>query len=294
MRVESGKKVYNMGPGSKPVVYASVGDILDIETTDCYDGMAVSELDEENNIDSSRINPSTGPIYVSGAEIGDTLVVEVLGIKLGSRGIMRISPNFGVLKSHVLKSTFKMVKIDDGLIYFNEKCTLPVKPMIGVIGTCPCDRNYINECPGDHGGNMDTCDITIGSKVYLPVNVDGALLFIGDIHASMGDGESAGTGVEASGEVKIKLGVIKDTKLNRPYVETKDAFITICSSPTLEEASCMAVLDASNFISARLSIGFEDAYMLSSAACNLIISQIVNPLVTVRMEIPKYIFSGTK
>lgn len=276
-----------MGPSNKPAVFISCKDVITVETNDCYDGMVVSEIDEENKIEKNRINPATGPIYVNGAEPGDTLVVEIMNITVKGNGVMRISPEFGVLKEKVKKSMFKLISISEGMINFNEKFKLPVKPMIGVIGTSPAADNIGNESPGDHGGNMDTRDICQGSIVYLPVKVEGGLLALGDIHALMGDGETSGTGVEVSGEVSIRVDVIKDTKQVRPYIETENAYYTVCSAPTLEEASKFAVNDAVEMMMNKMNISFEDAYMLVSLTCNLIISQVVDPLMTVRMEIPK-------
>lgn len=287
MKISRDHKIYSMGPGNKPTAYVNCKDVIIVETSDCYDGMVVSEIDEENTIEKERINPATGPIYVEGAEPGDTLIVDILDIKLQGRGIMRISPEFGTLREMVDRSKFKLLNVSDGIIHFSKYIKIPVKPMVGVIGTSPSKVVIDNETPGDHGANMDTTDITTGTRVYLPVFVEGGLLALGDIHASMGDGESSGTGVEIGGEVTIKVDVIKHTGQKRPYIETDRAFYTVCTAVTLEEASKLAVKDGTNLIMEKLGLDFDDAYMLTSVGCNLIISQIVNPLMTVRLQIPK-------
>lgn len=290
MRISSERKIYSMGPGNKPAAVVNPGDTVIFETRDCYDGMVISPIDEENKIDKSRINPATGPVYIDGAEPGDTLKVEILKIALKGKGIMRISPKFGVLMDKVEKSLFKIVDVCNEKICFNEKWVIPVKPMVGVIGTSPLAEYVENESPGNHGGNMDARIIKEGSIVYLPVNVKGGLLAIGDIHACMGDGEVSGTGVEISAEVAVKVEVLKNTNQKRPYVETEKAFYTVCSASTLEEASKLAVEDAVDMIMSSTGASFEDAYMMTSLVCNLIICQVVDPLMTVRMEIPKSLF----
>lgn len=289
MRISSDNKIYCMGGCVKPAAHINPGEIITVETMDCYDGMAEYESIEEDKIDQSRINPATGPIFVDGAEKGDTLTVKILDIKVGTTGIMRISPDFGALNYMIEKSRFKILKIEDGKIIFDEKNVFPTKTMLGVIGTFPSGGCVGNEVPGNHGSNMDITDIKAGTKVYLPVSVDGAMLSMGDIHASMGDGESAGTGVEARGEVTFMVQVLKGTGQERPYIETDKDFFMVSSAETLEGACREAVLDGARFISEKKKVSFEDAYMIVSICCNIKICQIVNPLMTVRLQIPKNI-----
>jgi Acetamidase/Formamidase family. len=103
----------------------------------------------------------------------------------------------------------KVVEINDGKVIFNEKLSFPVKPMIGVIGVAPKEGEINCGTPGPHGGNMDTTLIGEGTKLYLPVFVDGALFALGDLHAVMGDGEIGVSGVEVSGAVTVGLRVLK-------------------------------------------------------------------------------------
>lgn len=290
MKISSDNKIYSMGGNIKPAVYINSGETITVETMDCYDGMAENEDVEDDKIDQGRINPATGPIYINGAEAGDTLAVEILDIKLSGTGIMRISPEFGTLNNMIKKSRFKILKIKKGKIIFDEKNVFDVKPMIGVIGTFPAEGSTGNEVPGNHGANMDITDITTGTRVYLPVFISGAMLSMGDIHASMGDGESAGTGVETAGEITVKVQLIKGTDQKRPYIETENDFFMVSSAETVEDACKEAVLDGALFIAGRKNISFEDAYMIVSICCNLKICQIVNPLMTVRLQIPKSIF----
>lgn len=287
MKISSEKKVYAMGPDNKPIVIIKPGDTITVETLDCYSSTLGSENYENNSLSRERINPATGPIYIDSAKPGDTLAVYILDILVDSKGLVRISPEFGVLKDFVKKDFFKIFSIHDGIVHFSDNIKIPINPMIGVIGTSPADKEVENSTPGEHGGNMDTHNIAKGSIVYLPVNVEGGLLSLGDIHASMGDGEVCGTGVETCAEVCIRVDVISNTLQKRPYIETEKAFYTISSAPTLEEALKIAVEDATILISNKLKLSFEDAYMLTSIVCNARISQVVNPLVTVRMEIPK-------
>lgn len=258
-----------------------------VETLDCFGGQLQSEKDLRPNIDTSLMNSSTGPIVVAGAAEGDTLCVEILDILLDNQGVMTTAPGLGVLGHNVKDYNTKIIPIKDNKAYFMEDIVIPIEPMIGVIGTAPKEGNHSCVLPGIHGGNMDTREITIGSKVYLPVFIKGANLAIGDLHAAMGDGELSGTGIEIGGKVKLKVSLIKRTVLNNPRVETKDYLITIASAKEFRDAIKIASEEMVYFLQETLHLTFKDAYRLMSATCHLKVSQAVNPLVTVKVCAPK-------
>lgn len=122
----------------------------------------------------------------------------------------------------------KEILIEDGHIVFND-VRLPIDPMVGVIGVAPKREAVICGFPGAHGGNMDCNKINKCSRLFFPVNVDGALLQLGDLHARMGDGEISGSGVEIPGEVEVKVDVIKDLHIEWPILETEDMWYAIGS-----------------------------------------------------------------
>ena len=134
---------------------------------------------------------------------------------------------------------------------------------------------------------MDTTDITEGSTLYLPVAADGAMLALGDLHAVMGDGEVCVTGLEIPGQVSLELEVIKNKKIEWPILETKYSIQVIASDESLEEASRLALESMIDLVEKNLDLSFEDAYILSSLAVDLKISQVVNPKNTARAAIKK-------
>src|SRR5699024_2115848 len=107
------------------------------------------------------------------------------------------------------QSKISIALIENNSIFFDFGIKIPVRPMIGTIGVAPSKEPVSTLYPGDHGGNMDLNEIHIGSIVYLPVFVRGALLSLGDIHASMGDGEVTGTGVEIGATIHTQIELIK-------------------------------------------------------------------------------------
>ncbi|WP_315116319.1 acetamidase/formamidase family protein [uncultured Clostridium sp.] len=286
---DKSKVIYEFSPNNKGVYFVKEGEEFWVETEDCYGGQIRTEKDLRSNIDSSAMNPSTGPIVVDGAEEGDVLCVEVLDIILDNQGVMGASPRLGVLGDKIKEYNTKIILIKDNRAYFDENIVIPVQSMIGVIGVSPKKESISCVTPGKHGANMDTKEICKGSKVYLPVFVKGANLAVGDLHASMGDGELSGTGIEIGGKVKLKVRLIKNKTIRNPRVDSKDYLITIASATSYKEAIAEAVDDMVEVLKELFNLKFEDAYRLLGATCDLRISQIVNPLITVKVCAPKEI-----
>ncbi|MEF8830174.1 MAG: acetamidase/formamidase family protein [Halobacteriales archaeon] len=152
----------------------------------------------------------------------------------------------------------------------------------------PATESYTTLVPHDHGGNLDTADVTGGATVYFPVFQAGAMLALGDSKAAMADGEMCGTGAEIGTDVDLTVDVISDpdVDLKRPLVETADAWKTLASADTLEAAAELAHRDALELLRAAHGFDPTEAYTFASLVGGLEISQVVDPLVTVRNAIP--------
>jgi len=284
------KVLFKMSKDVQPILRVKSGDSIAIETEDCFCHSITCDENDLNCVDLKKINPATGPIYVEGAEPGDTLNVEIESILLDAEGVTSVLPDSGVLGKSVKEFTPKMIRLEDGYAYFNN-FKIPVKPMIGVIGVAPENGEIFCGEPGAHGGNLDTLQITSESIVKLPVFHPGALLSIGDVHASMGEGEVCGTGIETRASVSIRVDVEKK-KINFPIIESKDALFVLSSDSDIEQAITNAVNNAVELIMEVKNISFTDAYMLTSIACDLMISQVVNPKKTAKIKIPKYLLNN--
>ena len=161
--------------------------------------------------------------------------------------------------------------------------------MIGTIGVAPTEP-ITTLSSGVHGGNLDTTDIRPGSKVFLPVLVEGALFGVGDVHATMGDGEVCGTGIECGAEVTIRLDLLKGYTIPRPRIETKNEWMSVASAEGLEKAIKLALLDMVSWLQAEHNLSDEEAYVLVSLVGDVRIGQVVDPMVTVRVAVPKDVF----
>jgi len=287
-----------LGSLNKPIAAIKPGETVEVETWDAH-GIVVrpgQTLEDAIRKGIRRYrNPITGPIYVENAESGDALKIEIVNIGLPDVGWTSVTPEFGGLGGwlQLPPSLTKVSKINRGKIIYalNDKRTIeiPAKPFIGTIGVSPEFEAVSTVIPGRHGGNMDVPDICVGSTLYLPVAVDGALLGLGDVHAVQGDGEICGTAVEVSSIVTLKVELEKNKKLDWPRIESKDEIMTVCSARPLEDAVRLAFLELIKWL--ETDYGFEryDAYMFLSLAAKARIAQIVDPLFTVVAKLPKNI-----
>lgn len=289
------KVIYTFKNEMEHIETVSAGDVIKVETNDCWSQQVYSEEQVMKEIDYDILNPATGPIYVEGAEPGDVLKVKIVSIDVEEKGSSVAVPNEGVLGEQVKNPKVKIINVEDNYAIYNG-IRLPLDPMIGVIGVAPKkeDGEWPTGSPWKHGGNMDTTDIKAGSTLYFPVNQKGALLALGDCHAIMGDGEVCFTGLEIPAVVTLEIDVIKDKTIEWPLVETKDHTMVIASGDSLEDAVHEATNEATKYIKNSLNVEWEDAYILTSLSVDLKISQVVDPKMTVRAAIPKYLLSTEK
>ena len=286
LRIKRDTVVYAMSPDNVPVARAQDGDTILFETMDCFSGQIRKETDQLGTLDWSRINPATGPVYIEGARPGDTLKVEILRIDLAPQAATVESPDSGVTGLAATEEHTKILPVGEGKVVFNDRITLPECAMIGVIGTAPKEGAISTGTPDLHGGNMDCKRICAGTTLYLPVNVEGALLAMGDLHAVMGDGEVCVCGAEIAGEITVKVTVVKGAALPLPFLVTKDAAMAIYSAPGLDAAAEGTTLRMRSFLIDTVGMQPHEAGMLLSLAGDLRICQAVDPNKTCRMEVP--------
>lgn len=287
LTIHTDTKVYVMDKNNAPAAFAKDGDTVRFETLDCFGGQLICENQKLGGLDWSNINPATGPLFVEGAKAGDVLKVEILSIELDDHGVMMHSEGERVTGRVVTGEAAKILPIENGCARFNDKLSFPICPMIGVIGTAPAGEGIPTGTPDTHGGNMDCARIGAGTTLYLPVNVDGALLAMGDMHAVMGDGEVGVCGVEIAGSITVRVSVLKDCGLPTPFLLNDEYAMTICSAQTADEAGDNATHAMHSFLIGELGMDAHEAGMLMSVAGNLRVCQIVDPKKTFRMELTR-------
>ena len=284
------KQVYTFSKDNAPCYTAKPGEIMLFKTLDCFSNKIVDESMTMKDLDFSYsiTNPAAGPVYVEGAQPGDVLVVDILDLQVASEGTIGTDDHCGPLFEGTPYRT-KKIKIENGFAQFNE-VKFPIKPMIGVIGCAPAQEEIIDGYVGDHGGNMDNKLIGKGARLYFPVRVPGALLQMGDVHATMGDAELCGTGIEIPAEIMAKVSLIKGFELNWPVLETADKWYVNASAQEFNEALMAGCKEMQRLLVNCTGWDPTEVYMYMSVQSDVELNQACKPCevqLSLRVGTPK-------
>lgn len=281
----------------EPVIEVTSGDVVEVHTLDAADGQLTptSDADALRQLDPDRVNPLTGPIRVAGAAPGDTLAIHFLSLRGSGWGWTANIPGFGLLADdfedpHLIHSRYTAEHLE-----FGELAEIPPQPFVGTIGLAPAEPGRHDVVPPRRvGGNLDLRDVSTDTTLLLPVEVDGALLSLGDTHALQGDGEVCGTAVESSMEVELRVDVLHARAIDAPQVVVPQRapqpngplHVTTGVGPDLlvcARDATRAMIDELG----RRGVEPRDAYLLCSVLGNLRIGEIVDaPNWVVVMEFP--------
>jgi amidase len=290
-RVSRDDVIWAFGPNLEPVLEVRPGATVTFETNDCFTGQIQSEDDLVTEIDFARVNSATGPVAVRGAEPGDSLVAEILEIRPGPRGFATLIPGIGQLIDKVRSPVTQVFEVEGGTIRMNDRVSFPVRPMMGVIGVATGGDEVGNGWAGQHGGNLDNHLHGPGARVFLPVRQPGGMFAVGDMHASMGDGEVCFTGVEIAGEVTIRFDLLKGKQATWPVTELGDRWIAHgTAGPDFMEALDNACEEAARLLVDQWGFTMEEAFIFLSVACDANICQACRPQgfsTIARVAIPK-------
>jgi acetamidase/formamidase len=297
---------------AKPVLRIASGDIIDVDTLLTNTPMGLSRAGvPENKIQDSlktivgqvtgdKRGPGghilTGPVYVEGAEPGDALEVKILSIDFaidyGYNGCSGFIP-----ENCERGEASKIIQLDKKTMTAEmfPGIVVPLRPFFGSMGVAPVPEvgRASSNPPGKHAGNLDNKELVVGSTLYIPVFVPGALFEVGDGHAAQGDGEVDQTAIETSLRGRIQLTVKKGMKLQWPRAETATDFISMAADPDLTVATKTAIQEMVSFLSTTRNLTMHQAYQVVSVAGNVAITQLVDrPNVGVHVKIPKSIFKN--
>lgn len=278
----------------KPALYVDSHDTIDVET---YTGFYVyeqapSEFLTPELIDICQNLPPekkvstgphllTGPIYIKNAQPGDILEIQLEEIYPSLPiGFNAIRSGWGALPEKFPHPALRFIHLDleNNIAEFPQgsNIKIPLTPFFGILGVATPEISRNSIPPGAYGGNIDNRQLQAGSKLFLPVNVPGALFSIGDGHSAQGDGEVNVTAIETSMNGRIKLILRKDLQFPNPIAETPTDFITMGFAETLEAALELALTNMIDFLQSFTNLSPEDAYVLCSLAVNFHITQVVN------------------
>lgn len=269
--------VYKFSKDNKPCATAAPGELLKFKTLDCFSNKIDSEDVTMKDLDYGYdiANPAAGPVFIEGAQPGDVLVVDIYDIDVADEGTISTDDHCGPLYETTDYRT-KKIKIVDGIADFNG-VKFPIDPMIGVIGCAPDGEDVIDGYVGNHGGNMDNKLIKRGARLYFPVRVEGALLQMGDVHATMGDAELCGTGIEIPAEITVKVSLVKNFELHWPVLETHDRWYVNACAQEFDEALVNASKELQRLLMRITGWDAIDTYMYMSVQSDVEINQACKP-----------------
>lgn len=290
-----------------PAQRIAPGDVVVFRDIDATSGQITAESKTEvlTRLDFGRINPLSGPVYVEGAQPGDSLKVTLLGFEPSGWAWTAIIPDFGLLASDFRSPVLHLWSYDRSFrqpAAFGSFARVPLKPFCGTIGLAPAEPGpHSTIPPHSAGGNMDIRDLAIGVDLYLPVKVPGALFSLGDTHAAQGDGEVCGTAIESPMSVTARIDLVKGGNLRYPrfvahtpvsrHLDERGYDVTTGIEPDLMVAAQNAVRGMIELLTARQHMSAEHAYMLCSVCGDLRISEIVDrPNWVVSCYVPRLVF----
>jgi acetamidase/formamidase len=294
---------YNWDNSHAPRLTVEPGDVVTLTCRDAADGhYAPTRSDEAiSQPRQSKGHPLTGPVYITGAEPGDSLAIEILDFKHKGWGWTRCSPMGGLLPGE-FQTLLKIWDLKDSYAEFKPGIRIPLEPFCGIMGVAPAEAGaHITMPPRSYGGNMDIRHLVTGATLFLPVAVPGALFSAGDCHGAQGDGEVCITGIEAPMDVTLRFYLRKGYTIPGPQfmtpspltkTDTMGYFATTGIGPDLMEASRQAIRHMVDSLVHQRSLTREEAYLLCSVAVDLKISEVVDaPNWIVAAYLPLSIFS---
>ncbi|UKZ80212.1 hypothetical protein TrVFT333_007969 [Trichoderma virens FT-333] len=268
-----------------PVLTVDSNDIVTFDTVDGSNGQITptSTVEDILQFKAELADPSLAPYW----------------------GWTAIMPGFGLLTNDFPEAQLKIWKLDpnDSCATFKDGVRIPTHPFLGVMGVAPGEGEFPTIPPLDTGGNIDTRHIIVGSKLFLPVKVPGALFSCGDGHAAQGDGEVCGTAIETPMQVKVRFTIRKDMKwVTSPNYASPSSALTLAEDrgyyavlgidSDLLEATRKAVRGIIEYMVQTKNLTLVEAYMLASVSISLRLSEVVNmPNYGVSASVPLNIFS---
>jgi len=296
---------------AKPVVSVHSGDTLQIQTESTCgsterligEGVAASDVPAYNADIYAQVKDKgpgghilTGPVEIVEAEPGDVLEVQILKINLDVPFACNgFSAGRGFLPNEYPYSRVKIIPLDREKMVgkFAPGIEIPLHPFFGSMGVAPPESvgRYDSAPPWMHAGNMDNKELVAGTTLYIPIQAKGALFEVGDGHAGQGNGEVDITAMETFLTGTFRFVVHKDQHLLWPRAETPTSYISMGFSPDLKEATTLAVREMINFLVEQKHLSRDEAYMLTSVAIDVDITQLVDGNVGVHAICPKAIFT---
>jgi acetamidase/formamidase len=303
IEIKSESHSHSFSPHVAPVARVRPGETVVIHTQDALGGRIRSESDLPSAAMAviTAANPVTGPIFVEGAEPGDTLTVSIISIEPArDYAFSCFVPHMGGLTSTEYTRSLQdpipertwiwpLRKGPEGMYLENAeiRVRVPWRPFLGSIGVAPAVEAISSISPGAHGGNMDCPDIRAGNTLHLPVAVKGALFSAGDGHANQGQGELCGVALEIPCTLSLVFGVEKGKRIAWPRIVSDDAIMVVGSAKPMEDAARIAYAELVLWLEKDFGFDRWQAYQLLGQVGGLYVANMVNPVYSLVASVEK-------
>ena len=281
---------YVFNPYREPIARVRPEERVTIHTNDAFESRITKKehLPSRALATAKFLNPQTGPIYVEGAEPGDTLAVHIESIQpTRDFAVSVLIPYFGGLTSTNFTRTLQEPLpervwiwnlVDGGNKLVNEELGVELawEPFLGTLAVAPELEAITALAPGPFGGNMDVPDVKPGNTIYLPVWNEGALFYTGDCHARQGQGELCGVALEITSKITVVFEVIKDKAIEWPRIESDSAIMVVGSARPMEDAARIANTELVLWLEQEYGYDRWDAYQLLTQAGGLYVGNMVD------------------
>ena len=274
-------------------------------TEDCFDGAVRTTSDLPSKVmTAGHDNPQTGPFYVEGAAVGDTIAIHIIKLAPARKyAVSSFGPGFGALVGNnetamlgpdfpettwrydldTARNVARSTSSDGKLTW-----DVPLAPFLGCLGVAPAGGEVRTTIvPGNFGGNMDCPEVRAGNTVFLGVNVPGAMLSFGDGHYAMGEGEVMGAAIEGAMDVEVYVELLKGTSTPIPRIENADEVMFVGSGRPLEDAARVAFKAMIGWARKQTGLSEMDAYQFAAQNTKATIIQLVDPVYTVLVRMDK-------
>lgn len=271
------------------------GETIIFESPDCWGNQLSTDITKgELYAKGLEMNPCCGPVWVEDAMPGDTLKITVEDIQVKSGHLAIYREEFGVLGSYLDRDETVGVPVSEGFaLLHGGKFKIPVRPMLGVLAVTPPGEKQSTLLSGVYGGNMDCNLIGKGAVVYLPVQIPGAKVITGDVHALQGDGEVLAS-LEVPARITLKIELIKKCAEPWPVLETEDAWYVITSALTSSDANTLALSAMADFLTGRGIYSNLEWLTLMGLVGNAQNCKVVDTFKTSRFMMPKSVTGDLK
>lgn len=283
---QSGPYCYTYSDAHAPIARVRPQQRVRIRCVDCFENRLTDESMSLTEVNAfPYTNPQTGPVYVEGAEPGDTLSVFIEDVELARDwAVTCLVPHFGLLTTthatrmvhEPLPEAVRKLPVREGRVWFGQR-SRAIAPFVGTLGTAPRLEAINSLTPGPHGGNMDCPETCAGHTVHLPVNVPGGLFFCGDGHAAQGDGEIGGVACEIPVNLVCRFELHKGQRIAWPRITNDEQLMTVGCARPLEDATRIACAELIEWVIADYALPREDALLWLTQIIELRVGNVVDP-----------------